>query len=152
MAILSIFEPRLSMTQWNDQHQKCLWTHCSYIENQSEKNKGCFELELRVVNKIKNLIYLGSFQNEVLSSSGTIIVTFKYLAIATMSHICKNKKVHKAIKQMDTVLIAVLSDYQKKARNQTHSSSHLIESSITRNHQITVIFIDPCRTNKRSRN
>lgn len=106
VAILSIFEPRLSMTQWNDQHQICLWTHCSCIENQSEKIKGCFELELRVVNKIKitqNLIYLGSFQNEVLSSSGTIRVTFKYLAIATMSHICKNKKVQKAIKQMDTV-------------------------------------------------
>ena len=34
------------------------------------------------------LIYLGSFQNEVLSNSGTIRVTFRYLAIATMSHIC----------------------------------------------------------------
>lgn len=33
--------------------------------------------------------YLGSAQKEDLSSSGTIRVTFKYLAIATMSHICQ---------------------------------------------------------------
>lgn len=31
--------------------------------------------------------HLGSFQNEVLSNSGTTKVTFKYLAITTMSHI-----------------------------------------------------------------
>jgi hypothetical protein len=30
---------------------------------------------------------LGSFQNEVLSSSGTMRVTFKYLATVTISHI-----------------------------------------------------------------
>lgn len=34
------------------------------------------------------LTHLGSAQKDVLSSSGTISVTFKYLAIATMSHIC----------------------------------------------------------------
>lgn len=37
---------------------------------------------------VKYIIYLGSDQKEVLSSSGTISVTFKYLAIATMSQIC----------------------------------------------------------------
>lgn len=35
-----------------------------------------------------NWTHLGSLQNEVLSSSGTIRVTFRYLAIATMSQIC----------------------------------------------------------------
>lgn len=55
---------------------------------------------------VSNEIYLGSAQKEVLSSSGTISVTFKYLAIVTMSHICRedpevrhkqqrtNKKLH----------------------------------------------------------
>jgi hypothetical protein len=55
---------------------------------------------------VSNEIYLGSAQKEALSSSGTISVTFKYLAIVTMSHICRedpevrhkqqrtNKKLH----------------------------------------------------------
>jgi hypothetical protein len=35
--------------------------------------------------------HLGSAQKDALSSSGTISVTFKYLAMATMSHICTIK-------------------------------------------------------------
>lgn len=36
-------------------------------------------------------IDLGSAQNEVLSNSGTIRVILRYLAIATISHICKTE-------------------------------------------------------------
>lgn len=46
-------------------------------------------LEGRVgIEEKYKLANLGSAQKEVLSNSGTISVTFKYLAIATMSHIC----------------------------------------------------------------
>lgn len=43
-------------------------------------------------NKIIEWTHLGSAQKEVLSSSGTIRVTFKYLAIATISHICNKNR------------------------------------------------------------
>lgn len=38
--------------------------------------------------KAGHFMYLGSFQNEVLSSSGTMRVRLRSLATATMSHIC----------------------------------------------------------------
>lgn len=41
--------------------------------------------------QLKKLTYLGSLQNEVLSNSGIIRVTFKYLAIATISQIFKDE-------------------------------------------------------------
>lgn len=47
---------------------------------QQKKNTMATKGEFRITN-------LGSFQNEVLSNSGTISVTFKYLAIATISQI-----------------------------------------------------------------
>jgi len=41
---------------------------------------------------IERKYHLGSAQNEALSNSGTIRVTFRYLAIVTISQICLNKK------------------------------------------------------------
>jgi hypothetical protein len=46
---------------------------------------------------IERKYHLGSAQNEALSSSGTIRVTFRYLAIVTISQICHNKKRRKSV-------------------------------------------------------
>lgn len=55
------------------------------IMNPSECNDRITSL---VLTWIYTNAYLWSFQNDVLSSSGTISVTFRYLAMATISHIC----------------------------------------------------------------
>jgi len=44
--------------------------------------------------------HLGSAQNEALSSSGTIRVTFRYLAIVTISQICMTKKKEEKVEQL----------------------------------------------------
>lgn len=75
--------------------------HIKYIlklTDRKKKEPGIVRLQLNESCKKrekyrsrKHVDYLGSAQNEVLSNSGTIKVTFKYLAIATISHICLRK-------------------------------------------------------------
>lgn len=85
---------------------------------------------------------LGSAQKDALSNSGTISVTFKYLAIATISHICTITS-HQIIKTKTPNTTANI-------KHQTHvpttyRRSHLIQSSIARHHQVTIVFINPCK-------
>jgi hypothetical protein len=59
--------------------------------------------------------YLGSFQNEDLSNSGTTRVTFRYLAIATMSHICI------ACSEVSTTQMVIAANYRDHSESKAIS-------------------------------
>lgn len=68
-----------------------LTAHKSSQQSLAQSNDPCLLITRQLAQsstRMKLKTHLGSAQKEALSNSGTISVTFKYLAIATMSHIC----------------------------------------------------------------
>lgn len=77
-------------------------------------------------------------------------MTFKNLAIETMSQICKIRLISEQDDNKHESNVKNYDNCRKFDQMQlleTHCSPHLVETSIARNHEIAIVLINPCKQN-----
>ena len=137
------FQPWRQLFQYQDLISQWCYevVHIKYI-SELTVGKAIENDKIKEVTAERNA-NLGSAQNEVLSNSGTMSVTFKYLATVTISHIWFNSATCTFSFSISTAAMAQKCREHNRCieivTSCTYKGTHLVETTIAGNHQIAIV-------------